>query len=77
MSTQYYLANMEAVMSDPGYDARLTYFFLGAILEAAHQDCNLSMMEYLEIENECVFNQRALLRLHPGLTPIIVRRCEV
>lgn len=77
MSKQYYLDSMEAVMSDPSYDARLSYYFLGAILEAARQDYSVEPMGQLEIESECVFNQRALIRLHPGLTPVIVRRCDV
>lgn len=74
MSKQYYLDNMEAVMSDPSYDARLSYYFLGAILEAARQDYNVEPMGQLEIESECVFNQRALLRMNAGLRPVIIGR---
>ena len=77
MCRQYYLDSMEAVMSDQGYDARLSYYLLEGILEAARNDYNLSLMDWLEIEGQCSFNQRTLIRLNHGLTPVIVRRCDI
>lgn len=74
MSKQYYLDNMEAVMTDSGYDVRLTYFFLGAILKAARTDYSLSRREHLDIECEYVYNQRNLIRMNPDFQPVITGR---
>lgn len=57
MSKGYYLTQIDKLMEDSQYDARLTKYLLGGVRKMATEDRNLGMDDYIEVTDRITMEQ--------------------
>ena len=75
MAWHYYINQVDMLMDDTTYDARMTYFFVTAVFAAAAEDKTISDDELLIIRRHVNATCKQICKYNPQMS-VTIRRMQ-